>query len=100
MGLRVARSSETLQSLIVGLALVVSWCGPETAAAAEQSVPDFREPTGTISLRDALAAALLHNPELAAFSSEVRAREARALQAGLLPNPELDTEFEDFAGSG
>jgi cobalt-zinc-cadmium efflux system outer membrane protein len=30
----------------------------------------------------------------------VRAREARALQAGLLPNPELDVEVENFAGTG
>jgi cobalt-zinc-cadmium efflux system outer membrane protein len=58
------------------------------------------EPTGVISLRDALAAALMGNPELAAFSWEIRAREARTLQAGLMPNPELDTELEDFGGSG
>jgi cobalt-zinc-cadmium efflux system outer membrane protein len=57
-------------------------------------------PSGVIGLRDALAAALLGNPELAAFSREVRAREARTLQAGLLPNPELVAEFEDFGGSG
>src|SRR5262249_23572429 len=35
-----------------------------------------------------------------AFSWEVRAREAHTIQAGLLPNPALETEFEDFAGSG
>jgi cobalt-zinc-cadmium efflux system outer membrane protein len=57
-------------------------------------------PTGVLSLGDALAAALLGNPDLAAFSWEVRAREARTLQAGRLPNPELATEFEDFGGSG
>jgi hypothetical protein len=56
-------------------------------AGTARAADDFVEPTGTITLRDALSAALLHHPELQAFSAEVRAREARALQAGLLPNP-------------
>jgi cobalt-zinc-cadmium efflux system outer membrane protein len=54
--------------------------------------------TGELTLRQALALALLYNPELAAFSWEVRAKEAEALQAGLLPNPELGIEMENFAG--
>lgn len=60
----------------------------------------FDEPQGLISLRDALAAALLRSPDLAATGYEVRAREAEALQAGLLPNPELAFELENFGGSG
>ena len=43
------------------------------------------DPTGKLTLRRALELALLHNPELAAFSWEVRAGEARALQAGFFP---------------
>jgi len=35
-----------------------------------------------------------------AFSWEVRVREARALQAGLLPNPDLSIEVENAGGSG
>ena len=58
------------------------------------------EPKGDIELREALSLALLHNPELAAFSIEVRAAEARTLQAGLLPNPEVSVEAEDFGGTG
>lgn len=58
------------------------------------------EPKGDIALSDALSLALRHNPELAAFSIEVRAAEARTLQAGLLPNPEISVEVENFAGSG
>ncbi len=58
------------------------------------------EPEGTLMLGEALALALERNPDLAAFSWEVRAREARALQAGLPPNPELDVEVENFAGTG
>jgi cobalt-zinc-cadmium efflux system outer membrane protein len=53
-----------------------------------------------LSLRDALALALERNPDLASFSWEIRAREARALQAGLLPNPTFSAEIENIGGSG
>ncbi|MDH3585269.1 MAG: TolC family protein, partial [Phycisphaerae bacterium] len=55
---------------------------------------------GVVTARSALAAALLHNPNLQSFSWEMRVREARALQAGLRPNPEVGIEIENFAGSG
>ncbi|TFG94041.1 MAG: TolC family protein [Myxococcales bacterium] len=58
------------------------------------------EPAGVRRLGDALAAALLRNPELAAEAYEVRAREAALVQAGAYPNPTLSVEVEDFAGSG
>lgn len=58
------------------------------------------EPIGELVLRDAIAAALLGNPELAVVSWEARVREARTLQAGLLPNPELSVEVENWGGSG
>jgi len=54
---------------------------------------------GTLSLRDALSLALTRNPGLAVFSYEMRIQEANALQASLFPNPELDAEVENFAGS-
>jgi outer membrane protein, heavy metal efflux system len=54
---------------------------------------------GTLTLRDALAQALLHNPDLASFAWEVRAREARVLQAGRPPNPSASFLAEDFAAS-
>ena len=57
------------------------------------------EPTGVINLRQALSLALIRSPELAAFSWEVRAGEARTLQAGLLPNPEIEVEAENFGGT-
>ncbi|MEN8259910.1 MAG: TolC family protein [Pseudomonadota bacterium] len=41
----------------------------------------------TIGLAQSVALALERNPELAAFSSEISAREGRVRQAGLLPNP-------------
>jgi len=60
----------------------------------------IEEPTGVVTLRQALALALMKNPELAVFSWEARAREAQVLQARLLPNPELDVEMENFGGTG
>ncbi|HEY8154820.1 MAG TPA: TolC family protein [Myxococcota bacterium] len=73
----------------------------EAPASAGASLPDVPpEPTGVLRLEQALAAALLRNPELAADAYEVRAREAALLQAGAFPNPTLSLEVEDFAGSG
>jgi len=73
---------------------------PDAAPDPSEGLGFPPEPDGTISLRDALAAALLRNPELAAFSWEIRVREARTLQAGLRPNPEIGLEVENVAGSG
>lgn len=61
---------------------------------------EFEDPTGVIILSQALSLALMRNPELKAFSWEVRAKEAITLQAGLFPNPELGFKIEDFGGSG
>jgi len=58
------------------------------------------EPTGTLTLRQALTLALARSPELAAASWEVRAAEARAIQAGLWPNPEVRLRMGDFGGTG
>lgn len=70
---------------------------PREPAAA----PMAAEATGPITLKDAVAWALLSNPDLAAFGWEVRAVEARAIQAHKRPNPELNLEIEEVRlGSG
>ena len=51
-----------------------------------------------LTLDQALGLALTHNPALAAFDENIRAKDAAALQAGLRPNPELTIEMENFAG--
>jgi len=56
------------------------------------------EPNAALTLQQALALALLHNPGLEAFSWELRAREAAILQQGLRPNPVLGAKVENFAG--
>jgi cobalt-zinc-cadmium efflux system outer membrane protein len=58
------------------------------------------EPTGILTLARASAAALARSPALEGFSWELRASEARLLQAGLRPNPTLDAQLEDVAGTG
>jgi outer membrane protein, heavy metal efflux system len=55
-----------------------------------------QEPTGSLTLRQALALAMLHNPELASVSWTVRMAEARRVQAGLPPNPEIAFDIETF----
>ncbi len=55
---------------------------------------------GEVTLRRALGLALLRSPRLATISWDVRIAEARRLQAGLLPNPEIEVEVEEFGGTG
>jgi len=64
---------------------------PATAGSVE-TVPD------QLTMVSAMALALKKNPSLSGFSAEIRARDAAALQAGLLPNPELGVEVENFGG--
>lgn len=58
------------------------------------------EPSGELTLREALSLALTRSPQLDAFSWEIRAAEARQLQAGLRPNPELSAKVGEVGGSG
>jgi cobalt-zinc-cadmium efflux system outer membrane protein len=71
----------------------------ETPSTAPDVAP-VAEPNGVITLREALAVALMRNPQLKAFSWEVRAAQARQLQAGLTPNPEFEVEVEEIGGTG
>lgn len=73
---------------------------PSYALNDEVSDETYVEPVGSLSLRDALVAALMGSPNLAAIGYEVRAREAEILQAGFNPNPIVAVEWENFGGSG
>lgn len=59
--------------------------------SAESSINE----ASNLTLHDAVNLALLRNPELAAFSKEMRALEGATLQAGLLRNPELSVNVEN-----
>jgi outer membrane protein, heavy metal efflux system len=71
---------------------------PEKFADNQTSSGPARS-AGVLTLEQALAEGLMYSPELAAFAWDVRAAEARELQAGLLPNPELEAEVENFGGN-
>lgn len=50
---------------------------------------DTAEPRGDLTLTQSIATALANSPELQSAEYELRASDARTLQAGLRPNPEL-----------
>lgn len=70
------------------------------AGAGSPPGPLSDEPRGALDLRQALDLVLQHNPDLAVSNWAIRAGEAHTRQARLLPNPELSTETENFAGNG
>ncbi len=82
------------------LCVCISLFQPMTVASVENySDTSNGNPTSAITLKQALALGLLQNPELAASFWEVRAAEARLIQEGLLPNPEIEASMENFGGS-
>lgn len=100
---REARSQEAVSKRPLGRGLPVFEppITDEKVAGARQA----ENPTGVLTLRDAVALTLLQSPELAAFAWDTRAREARILQAQQRPNPAVSLLLEDvgareFAGGG
>jgi cobalt-zinc-cadmium efflux system outer membrane protein len=61
-------------------------------------VAAFADDGSGLSLQDALERAVAHNKELAAFEHRLTEQAGRVEQSGLLPNPELRLEVEEFAG--
>lgn len=75
----------SLLSVTCGLAVIA----PAAAAAAEP-----------LTLSGALATALQKNPTLKVHAFNARVAEARILQAGIRPNPELSVQVENVLGTG
>ncbi len=86
--------------------------GPATLKRPEPAAPAFQRPAASVpspesvplagsvlTLRRARNLALARNPNLEVFSWKIRAKEARVLQAGLYPNPEIEVEMENLAGT-
>lgn len=59
--------------------------------------PAFAEP---VTLSDALTRGQEISPRVAKARAERKAAEARAIQAGVRPNPEVSVEVENFSGTG
>jgi len=77
-------------TVIVAAAIVMS-----TAMAQAQGARPVE-----LTLDEAVARALANHPAIEAAAHGVSAAEARALQAGLWPNPGLEIEVENFGGDG
>ena len=58
------------------------------------------EPAGALTLAEAIETTLARNPDLAVGGYELRAADARTLQAGVRPNPELSVDVSGILGSG
>ena len=69
--------------------------GGSNGAVETETVSD-----GSLTLSQSLARALEGSPSLAAYAWDIRAAEARTLQAGLRPNPELSLEIEGIRWRG
>ena len=61
---------------------------------------DPSESVKPLTLARALASTLERSPQLSAFSWDIRAAEARIIQAKLVPNPEISLGGEDFTRAG
>lgn len=82
-----------LASRVAGACLIA--CTVARAWAADPALA-----RSDLTLADALRAAAANNPALRAAPFELRALEGRRQQAAVRPNPELEVEFENFAGGG
>lgn len=72
---------------------------PEVPASTRPAPQNFVEPIGTLTLPKALSLALARNPRLASFAWNIRVAEADMMQAGSIPNPEIEAAIEEFGGS-
>ena len=100
-------------SVLVGLCLFtttgITWAQsasvplvtPKATSTKDISFNNLNSPDEShvgLTLAEALALAIKNNPSLAAFAEEIHVKEAATLQVGLLPNPDLTVEVENFSG--
>jgi len=74
--------------------------GPGPHDPHKSSAADRGLPKAELTLDLAIMRALEMSPSLAAGTYAVSAAKARVTQAGLLPNPEIELESENFGGGG
>ena len=85
--------SRFMRAPVLALTLVLAVTPATSLCAAEDSA-------APLGLRDALARTLADSPTLAIYPWRERSDDARLLQASLGPNPRLEAEIENIAGSG
>lgn len=66
-----------------------------SAKKTDSTVP-VKTPPPNLSLEEAVALAVNHNPDLAVSKFSTRMAESETLGASLFPNPDLEFEYEDF----
>lgn len=70
---------------------------PVPASAKEtDSIAPVKADLPNLSLEEAVALAVKHNPDLAVAKFSTRLAESETLGSSLFPNPELEFEYEDF----
>jgi len=73
---------------------------PAHAATPETDVNEPAETDGPLALSQAISLVLARSLELRSYAWDIRAADARQVQAGLRPNPELGVSLEEFGGKG
>ena len=90
--------------LIACLICVTAMAGADEllppAITPEELDQQMIRPDGDLSFQQAINLTLLNNPELASYAWAIRSKEVAQIEAGLRPNPQVEIELEDFAGSG
>lgn len=92
-------SRKILSLTILGSCLAFPPAYADNTTQSSAALLAVKEPTTELVLSQALALALTGSPKLAAFSQEIRAREAATLQANLLPNPTFGVQASNFANN-
>ncbi|MBS0422563.1 MAG: TolC family protein [Proteobacteria bacterium] len=83
------------------LATIIFAVCVEAAPSGEPSVtPNLEEPVGELTLAQAIGTALARNPDLTASAYELKAADARIVQARLRPNPEVSVQLDNIGISG
>jgi cobalt-zinc-cadmium efflux system outer membrane protein len=84
-------------------ATVLCAAATATAAFAATAAEATQQPAGPpkpLTIEAAIQHSIDRNPSIAAGRRRISAEEARAVQAGLMPNPKLELESENFGGRG
>jgi cobalt-zinc-cadmium efflux system outer membrane protein len=68
--------------------------------ASALCLPANAAPPAPLTLREAIDAALAHNPDLGVFEFDLRAADAVRAQVALRPAPTVEATLENFAGTG
>lgn len=67
----------------------------DATSLTQSTLVSVKEPTGSLTLSEAIDLAMESSPELSAAANELRAFDGTVTQAGIVPNPEISTSVED-----